>query len=416
MSEPPEATAGKAEGRVSLLAGGKFTIHTISTVFLFLVACLVVLPLVKTVFPKLALVPRLEERRQLSAFPDPALLLKTDGGFAGGLNAWFDDRVGFRDLFIRTKNQIDYSLFHTSRKVYVGKHGWLFDRGAQDSLNTLDASQLAAFEQRFTTLAGMLNDRGIRLVVIGYPTKSRIYPEMVPPDMPQIAPGGNDGRLRQFLAHQPTLTYIDAQTIFEREKVESREHIYAQTDMHATEFGQLPVVKEIIARIAHLEGRPEIRWNENLTLTHHDYTGGEARFLAPLVPIVEKNFPWYQGSYTIGGAEPDGSWYLPDPHVLERADDGIGRPFDWEFKSSPELCPQRLPGMVLFGNSFSDLYWALGLHRYFCFIRRARNPISRFKLFYETIPEGTKYFIFEFIFPWLPTDGPPIEQIKSLGK
>ena len=77
--------------------------------------------------------------------------------------------------------------------------------------------------------------------------------------------------------------------------------------------------------------------------------------------------------------EPDGHWNIPDPVVLDRADAGIGRPFDWEFRSLPELCAARLPGMVLFGNSFSDLYWALGLQRYFCFIRRARDPISRFK-------------------------------------
>ncbi len=47
--------------------------------------------------------------------------------------------------------------------------------------------------------------------------------------------------------------------------------------------------------------------------------------------------------------------------------------FNYFGKSLPELCAARLPGLVLFGNSFSDLYWALGLQRYFCFIRRARD-------------------------------------------
>ena len=68
-----------------------------------------------------------------------------------------------------------------------------------------------------------------------------------------------------------------------------------------------------------------------------------------------------------------------------------------------------LPGTVLFGNSFSDYYWTLGLHRYFCFIRRARNPISRFKSFYETMPAETKYFIFQFYEPWLVLDTPPLK-------
>src|SRR5260221_396162 len=93
--------------------------------FLAIVAILLVLPLVQTVLPVLGnIAAPLEERRQPTAFPSPALLSQANGDFANGLNAWFDDRVGFRDLFIRSKNQIDYSLFHTSRKVYVGKDGW----------------------------------------------------------------------------------------------------------------------------------------------------------------------------------------------------------------------------------------------------------------------------------------------------
>jgi len=63
--------------------------------------------------------------------------------------------------------------------------------------------------------------------------------------------------------------------------------------------------------------------------------------------------------------------------------------------------------MVLFGNSFSDLYWALGLHRYFCFIRRVRDPISRLDLFIKTMPAETKYFIFEYIQTGLALDPPP---------
>ena len=65
--------------------------------------------------------------------------------------------------------------------------------------------------------------------------------------------------------------------------------------------------------------------------------------------------------------------------------------------------------MVLFGNSYSNSYWRLGLHRYFCFIRRARTPISRFKAFYDTMPVDTKYFIFQFLKPRLLDMVPPLQ-------
>jgi alginate O-acetyltransferase complex protein AlgJ len=380
----------------------------LASTFLLLVALFLALPLLLTVIPaRGTLVAPIEERRTATPFPSIRLLLDANGDFAGGLNHWFDDRMGLRDLFIRAKNQVDWTLFHTSRKVYVGRAGWLFQRG--EAIRHATAAQLSAIEDRFLALARRLQDRGVHLIVVGYPRKSSIYPEMAPPEMPLVPVGGAYDHLRQFLASRPELTFIDAQEIIEREKSLTTEHVYAQHDLHATQVGQLPVVKAIIARIADIEGRPEIRWNENFKLAH-TYVGAdfgtEGRFLSLLFPTRESN-PYFDKGYEIGGNEPDGRWILPDRRVFESADDGVGRPFDWEFRSSSELCLQRLPGMVLFGNSFSDFYWALGLHRYFCSIRRARNPISRFKLFYDTMPADTKYFIFEYYEPWLWDEPPP---------
>jgi len=416
MSDPPaatDATAGAKLGAPTM--GARLAVGAASLLFLVIFAVCLVVPLVQTLMPIFPnMVAPLEERRQPLPFPSPRLLLQANGNFADGLNAWFDDRVGFRDLFIRTKNQIDYSLFRTSRKVYVGKDGWLFDRDAVDPLGQLTPAQMTAFEQSFVTLAEMLAHRGIRLVVVGHPDKVRVYPEMAPPNMPLPLPNDNVSKLRQFLASQPSLIFVDAEAILRKEKSRTSEHLFSKTDLHETEAGALSVVMEIIARIAQAEGRPEIHWQEDFKLAHEIWgPGNEGRFLAPLVSITESDSPYFIGRYTVGKEEPDGSWHVPDPKVLDGVDDGRARAFDFEFNSRPDLCPQRLPGMVLFGNSFSDPYWTLGLHRYFCASRRARNPMSRFKLFYDTIPEGTKYFIFQYYVPWLFSDGPPVDQLAT---
>jgi hypothetical protein len=201
--------------------------------------------------------------------------------------------------------------------------------------------------------------------------------------------------------------YIDVEAMLLEEKLTTQEYLFNKTDPHMTAAGQLPVVEEIVARIAQAEGRPDIKWDERLDLVHGWWEGGYGRFMSLLRPVKEF-LPAYTPVYKIGGEEPDGHWYVPDRAVLKRVDDGNGRPFDWEFRSVPELCNQRLPGMVLFGNSFSDSYWELGLHRYFCFIRRARNPISRFNAFFDTMPADTKYFIFQYYLPWLVGDAPPL--------
>ena len=190
------------------MMGGRSAVGVASLLFLAIFAACLVVPLVQTLVPVFPnLVAPLEERRQPLPFPSPRLLLQANGNFADGLNAWFDDRVGFRDLFIRTKNQIDYSLFATSRKVYVGKDGWLFDRDPVDPLAELTPAKMTALKQSFLTLAEMLSRRGIRLVVVGHPDKVRIYPEMAPPGMPLPLPNDNVEPV-PAIPRQPTIAHL----------------------------------------------------------------------------------------------------------------------------------------------------------------------------------------------------------------
>ena len=386
---------GRTSAKVFIAKSAGWPIHA-QRLFLGFVAFCLVAPLVQTLYPVFGsrIVAPVEERRAADPFPPLHLLTGANGDFAAEFNKWFDDRVGFRDLLIRAKNQIDYSLFDTSKKVFIGANGWLFDRHQFDSIANVDAAGLTALEASYLALARQLNDKGIHLIVVGYPQKVALYPEMAAPGMPLQPGGGNYEQFRNFLSSRSELTFIDAEAIMKVLKVSSAELLYAKGDVHATQFAQRAVVKEIVARIAQIEGRPNIHWNEELTLTHLHWRGGVERNLLAVLFPPDNEIPVFEGGYSVGGLEPDGHWIVPDPDFIDRADPGIGRPFDFEFQSLPELCPQRLPGMVLFGNSFSDLYWTLGLHRYFCFIRRARNPISRFKAFYETMPAGTKYFIF----------------------
>jgi hypothetical protein len=405
-------TGRKSTLRGAWTAASRHVERNLSFAFLGFAALCLVAPLLQTLYPVFGtIVAPLEERRAASPLPPLRLLFGTNGDFATGLNAWFDDRVGFRDLFIRAKNQIDYTLFDTSKKAWIGSDGWLFDRYAAGL--DLDDAQLAILEKGFMTLAHWLGNRDIHLIVVGYPDKSALYPEMAPARMPLLwTSSSNYGRLRQFLASRSEFTFIDAEAIMKREKSRSPEHLYNKADMHVTQVAQIAVVKEIVAQAAQAENRSDVRWDEKLKLSHVRLSGGgsQTRFMALLSPPVEEE-PYYEGAHTIGAAEPDGHWNVPDAGVFDRADAGIGRPFDWEFRSLPELCASRLPGMVLFGNSFSDLYWAVGLQRYFCFIRRAREPVGRFKLFYDTMPAGTKYFILEYYVPWLSND---VELFKKL--
>jgi hypothetical protein len=387
-------------GGAGTIAPG-FVKRELRRAFLGIFTLCLIIPLVQTFHPIIRLGDPLEERRSPSPFPSLRSILSEDGTFAAGLNKWFDDRVGLRDLSIRAKNQIDYSLFRVSRKVYIGSDGWLFLRGSVPP--EVDPSTMAALEDRFLTLARRLHDKGVQLVVVGYPDKARLYPEKTPPDMPLKPADNNYDRLRRFLAAQPGLIFVDVQEIMERHKAgveRAGATLFYKTDPHPTFSGQIPVVTEVIERIARAEGRSDVRCDEKFTFVKGHLSGDAARFMSLLSAPVEHPMVILDG-YQVGTSAPDGDWVMPDRLMFERADEGIGRPFDMEFRSRPELCPQRLPGMVLFGTSSSDTWWTLGFHRYFCFSRRARNPISRLKLFYDTMPPDTKYFIYQYHETWL---------------
>lgn len=378
--------------------------------FLAGIASLLCIPLAVMLYPRnFDLVAPIDEHRAPAPFPPFTALGKTNGDFAAQANRWFDDRVGLRDLFIRTKNQIDYSIFHTSRKVYVGRDGWLFEHATTDDrlvFERVDASVLRKVENAFLNLAQRLRQKGIRLIVVGYPDKSMTYPQLLPPQAPHIPGGGNYDRLRAFLAAQPELNFIDAEDILTREKLQTTEPLFYKTDIHVTVIGSIPIVRAIVERIAALEGRPEIRWNENFEVRHSYWSdGSEGRFLSLLRPVSER-IANVTPAHEIGRDEADGHWNIPDRRVVGQVGSGDTRPFDFEFRSLPELCHQRLPGLALFGDSFSNRFWLVGLQRYFCFARRSRTPIERLSPFVASIPEGTKYFVFEYVAAYLPGVAP----------
>src|SRR5579863_10405465 len=87
--------------------------------FLIIFAALIITPPTQTVHPFAHITP-VDEHRELAPLPPASLLLRDASGFSNALNRWFDDRMGLRDLLIRLKTQIDYSLFGIASKVYLG--------------------------------------------------------------------------------------------------------------------------------------------------------------------------------------------------------------------------------------------------------------------------------------------------------
>jgi hypothetical protein len=391
--------------------------------FVAVMAAMVFLPLVEGLTH---FVPyrSIDENRSRAAPPNWRLLLSANsaGAFADALNRWVDDRIGFRDLLIRVKNQIDYSLLRVSRKVYLGSDGWLFDRirtDARTALERMSDPEIAALEHRYDAFAEALKRRHIRLIVVGYLDKSILYAEHLPADAPTFPRGGKVAAVFDYLRDDPNFSFIDTERLLAPEK--SAGPLYYRTDVHINIPGSIPIVAAIVARIAALEGRPDIAWREHFDLHTYRWTGGyEDRALALLRPLGEQ----ISGGNLddIGKDTPDGHWINKDPRLVTYPG-GFSFPiFDWEVVSNPELCAARLPVTALFGDSFSDPYWSLGLQHYFCSLRRARTTPSRppsgnvrLPAYVDDLPPTTRYLILQFTTTYLADDAPPAAGYRDLS-
>src|SRR5262249_36538499 len=152
--------------------------------------------------------------------------------------------IGFRDLFIRTKNQLDLSLFHFSKKVYVGSDGWLFQRSLTDarlSFEHVPEETYLKIERSFADLDVALGRRGIRLVVVDYPDKSEFYSEFLPPNVPNLPRDGNLSRLRRALDRNTGLIHVDVGKLLQPLK-QKGQPLYTKTDIHTNVIGGMAIV------------------------------------------------------------------------------------------------------------------------------------------------------------------------------
>jgi len=200
------------------------------SVFLAFRRALLVLPLLQTLHPSLA--PLFDRSRRASRPPTHSIAAPAVAGdrrLRVGLNKWFDDRAGFREPVYPDQKPIDYSIFSTLAKLRrLERLAGVRPRQSGLFRERLDASGLAALEAKFLNLHAA-DEKGARLVVIGYPDKARMYPAMLRRRR-RFPRARNADKLRQFLSQQSALTFIDAERDFPARRVHIDDALYYKTD------------------------------------------------------------------------------------------------------------------------------------------------------------------------------------------
>ena len=105
-----------------------------------------------------------------------------DGSFQKGADEAIEQRIGFRPLLIRLKNQLEFTLFKkaNARGVVVGRKRYLFEKDYLRAYAGGDYPGDWYWNENFRR-AGMVRDTlsklGVELAVIIEPGKASFYPE-----------------------------------------------------------------------------------------------------------------------------------------------------------------------------------------------------------------------------------------------
>jgi hypothetical protein len=359
----------------------------IKLIFVVAIGGLVLLTIAQslTSFPPVA--PLKEYRRPAPAPDVVATWVRGDGRLATGINAWFDDRIGLRPLLTRFANEVAYSVFGYSRKVLIGKEGWLFERATSDALVSHErlVQGLELDRQKLDALAAYLNRRDIKLIVISTPAKEATVTGPLPVDAPRLPTERRFEKLRELLrtGDRRRWLYIDSQDVLEKAHVGAGE-AYHRTDLHMTAEATELIARALLDRIAEAEGMTW-RWEPGMAYIPDTFdTGSAQRYLSVFTDVSEH-----------ATAIKHEVRYSPDrPLPGEVVVNPPPEPF--EFVLHNESANARLPPTVLYGSSFLDLFLVFGAYSNFKDVYRVRHGTGKLEPTLRAIPPGTRYFVYQF--------------------
>ena len=188
------------------------------------------------------------------------------GKFQDSFEKWLRRRSNVRPYLVKTDNQISLSVFgqlsnNYNSKVVLGRQGHLIERTYLRSANkirTVSEEKLKKKTRQLKNLQGLLDQHGVKLLLLISPNKPSLYPEFIPSG---FRVPGVENRLssyekfiRQLDAHE--VRYFDTRAFFEAKKRTAKYPFFAASGTHWDQYAACLVAAELLA---HLESAVQKR-------------------------------------------------------------------------------------------------------------------------------------------------------------
>jgi len=204
------------------------------------------------------------EKRELAAAPSWDELTNDPQQFTVAFEKFFNDRFGFRSPLIRYHNRLKYDLLSvsSSRKVVVGKEGWIYYKPSLSSSwaeKPFSKRDLARTRDILEARRIWLARRGIRYLFVVTPNKATIYPEHLPSYLTKIGENTRLEQLYSYLDTHSSIRKVDLTKALLDEKKNDR--VYNRLGTHWNDLGAFIAYREIIDALG-----PEHTGRSRLTL------------------------------------------------------------------------------------------------------------------------------------------------------
>lgn len=321
-----------------------------------------------------------DENRKLA--PKPVLRSWEDiHQYTGDAVKWFNDHFGFRDFLIRSKTQIDYTVFGMSTRVHVGSDGWLFYRSVMDvqkpQIELTLRKDADAVVEGTRQLATALAARGVKLVIMVAPMKDVYYSAHLPNTAKRLPHPSQVDLLQDRFRAMKEIIFIDSAAILK--ETASKRNVFHKTDFHWNDPAAFEVARSLANEIGKAEGKTNPIWMHKLEIEEKSFSGGEASFMPIFFPPKESGLFVKQ------------NWIQPPYNQVEKK-----FPFEWIYEIK-EPTGHELPPITVLGDSFFDGMIRSGMGIYFKNIYRANWNNTNLKEIVSNLPADTHYLFLEFI-------------------
>ena len=192
--------------------------------------------------------------------PAPPFSLKSwfSQEFQQTTETWFSRHVGFRSFWVRTYNQINFSLFRqtpsvqTGTSIVLGKDNWLYTQEYLSEyagyVSSPPKGQLRERIQTLHRLQDQLERHEIPFLLILSPSKAYVYPEYLP-ERYQTRGKERSYDLVTPLLDEYGIQYIDSYPFFAKIKSDAPYRLFPKGGIHWNDYGAFLIFRESIIRL-----------------------------------------------------------------------------------------------------------------------------------------------------------------------